>query len=146
MTILIHVSVVIQWENRVLFVQETKLINYGRWNLPGGHIEFGETVHQAALREVVEETNLAVVLLHLVGVYTGIRKPDSHAIRFVLTAIPQNNSAVAGADILAVQWFDLDELIELDDSQLVSPDMLRRIIADLKHNRVYPLETLIEPD
>lgn len=46
----------------------------------------------------------------------------------------------------AVQWFDLDELIELDDSQLVSPNMLRRIISDLKQNRVYPLETLVEPD
>lgn len=108
MTILIHVSVAIKWENRVLFVQETKPVNYGCWNLPGGHVEFGETLHQAAVREVAEETGLEVTLSHLVRIYTGIRQPDSHAIRFVFTAKPQNNLAVAGADILAVRWFDLD--------------------------------------
>ncbi|WP_088892093.1 NUDIX hydrolase [Leptolyngbya ohadii] len=146
MTILIHVSVAIQSENRVLLVQETKPQHHGCWNLPGGHVEFGETLYQAALREVAEETRLTIALSHLVGVYTGIRKPDSHAIRFVFAATPQNTSAIAGADILAVRWFDLDECLELEPSQLVSPAILRRIINDLKQNRAYPLEVLIEPD
>lgn len=129
----------------MLLVQETKPINYGRWNLPGGHVEFGETLHQAALREVAEETNLRITLSHLVGIYTDIRKPDSHAIRFVFAATPQNTSAVAGADILAVQWFDLDECLELDHAQLVSPEMLCRSLTDLKQKCFYPLEVLVEP-
>lgn len=55
MAILIHVSVAIQKHDWILLVQEQKQENHGRWNLPGGHLELGETVQDGALCEVREE-------------------------------------------------------------------------------------------
>jgi ADP-ribose pyrophosphatase YjhB (NUDIX family) len=42
----------------------------GLWGLPGGYVEIGETVAQAALREVEEETGFAIELGRLIGVYS----------------------------------------------------------------------------
>lgn len=138
------VSVVIHQNSHVLFVQERTLPHYGLWNLPGGHVEVGETIQHGARREVVEETGLHVTLSGLVGIYTAMRPPDRRAIRFVFTAIPNSGSLTAGHDILDVRWFRPGELVGLPDSNLVHPAMLRRIITDLLHNRHYPLETLVE--
>jgi len=86
MSIPIHVSVVIREGNRVLFVQEADPRCYGRWNLPGGHLEHGETLQQAARREVLEETGLRVELSALLGVYTDLRLPAIDTLRFVFSA------------------------------------------------------------
>jgi len=69
----IFVSVAIRDADRVLLVQEGKQESLGLWNLPGGHLEFGETLQAGAAREVKEETGLEVSLSGLIGAYTWIR-------------------------------------------------------------------------
>jgi 8-oxo-dGTP diphosphatase len=44
--------------------------NRGRWSMPGGFVDLGESVEQAAVREAKEETNLHITISHLVGVYS----------------------------------------------------------------------------
>jgi ADP-ribose pyrophosphatase YjhB (NUDIX family) len=144
MPISITVSVAVRAGDRVLVVQEMKPAHYGRWNLPGGHVEFGETIQQAARREVAEETGLSVALVGLIGVYNIVYKPDRLGVRFVFTASAGGATPIAGHDILDLQWRRLDELDGLPDAQLVHAPVLRRILADLKQNRRYPLETLVE--
>ncbi len=86
----------------------------GRWALPGGAIEIGETADQAVVREVQEETGYQVEVIRLVGVYsdprhTTIRYPDGNINAYV--AIAFECRITGGAPSLsdetsAVDWFD----------------------------------------
>lgn len=69
------------------------------WALPGGFVDVGETVEEAAVREALEETGLRVVLTGLLGVYSDpMRDPRQHTISTVFTALAENPEAMAGAD------------------------------------------------
>ncbi len=140
--ILIHVSVALQKQNRFLLVQEKKPHNYGRWNLPGGHLEHGETIQQGAIREVLEETNLHVKLSKLAGIYTSIHQPDYHAIRFIFTAKCDDIIPTPGDDILNIGWHSLAELEAMRDANLVGGKKLRVILHNVECGPLLPLSVL----
>jgi len=141
----IHVSVALYADLRLLLVQEEKPENHGKWNLPGGHLEFEEAIQDGARREAREETHLEVRLTGLLGVYTSIR-PGYHAIRFVFLAEPVSGVAAAGHEVLAVHAFPLEEIEAMPDEILVSPQGLRQIIRDLRDGKSAPLSHLYEPN
>ena len=57
---IVGVGVVVWRGDRVLLIQRGKAPRQGQWSLPGGAQELGETVVEAAVREVLEETGLAI--------------------------------------------------------------------------------------
>lgn len=63
--------IILNDKNQVLL---QKRADVGLWGIPSGHVEIGETVADAAVREVKEETNLDVKVQKLIGVYSD---PDS---------------------------------------------------------------------
>lgn len=67
----ITADVIAEVGDRIALI-ERKNIPYG-WAIPGGFVDFGETVEQAAIREALEETSLDVELRALLGVYS---RPD----------------------------------------------------------------------
>jgi ADP-ribose pyrophosphatase YjhB (NUDIX family) len=146
MSILIHVSVIVCRGDRILLVQESKPDRYGMWNLPGGHLEQGETIVQGMQREVLEETGLDVRPCAVVGVYTGFWEPDGHAIRFVSLATTDGDAVAGAPEILAVRWIEPREIHGMDDAELVGAETLRRIVADLLSGASYPLDLLVEPE
>ena len=141
----LHVSVVLNWEGRVLLLQEADE-DYGLWNLPGGHIEATETVQEAAVREAFEETGLSVTLDALLGVFTGKSGRARTSVRFVFAATILENSGAEkpGDDILSLRWFSPEEVAALDDSALVSPYCLRRILTNEANGARYPLDFIVE--
>jgi len=75
------------------------------WAIPGGFVDYGETIEQAARREALEETGLEVSLVELLGVYSDpVRDPRQHtmSVVYVATAI---GTAIAGDDAKALQLF-----------------------------------------
>ncbi|MBV9011353.1 MAG: NUDIX hydrolase [Pseudonocardiales bacterium] len=60
-------AVVFDHAGRLLLVRRANEPGRGRWSVPGGRVEPGETDHQAVIREVAEETGLAVEIARLLG-------------------------------------------------------------------------------
>lgn len=61
-------SAVIFRDSRILLVQRAKEPGRGRYSLPGGRVEWGETIEQAVHREVAEETGITVEIIRLAGI------------------------------------------------------------------------------
>lgn len=88
----------------------------GRWALPGGHVDKGETSRAAAARELAEETSVEVdpAALKQLGVYDEPgRDPRGRYVTVAYTLIVDRVVPAAGDDARAAGWFPLNELPEL---------------------------------
>ena len=123
------VDIIIEFPDGILLIKR-KNEPYG-WALPGGFVDYGETVEAAAIREALEETGLDILNLRLVGCYSDPqRDPRQHTISTVFAA-KAAGIPTAGDDAAEVAVVPLSSL----------PDQLcfdhEKIIADyaaLKRN------------
>ena len=79
---LVGVGAVIFDADSVLLVRRAKAPQAGEWSLPGGAVELGETLGDAIVREVAEETGLRVMPLQVVKVFDHIDRDAEGRIRF----------------------------------------------------------------
>ena len=64
----IIVGGIIEKDNKILMVKEAKKKCYGKWNVPAGHLENGETIFEGAIREIFEETGCKVRLKNVLPI------------------------------------------------------------------------------
>jgi 8-oxo-dGTP diphosphatase len=126
------VDTIIQMDSRILLVKRKNDPFKGYLVLPGGFVNEGERVEDAAKREVKEETSLNIELLDILGVYSDpTRDPRGHMMSTVFIAkISSNNEkvdAVAQDDAAAIEWISL----EVINTRNVGFDH-KRIISDYK--------------
>ena len=90
---------------RVLLVRRKFPPFQGQYALPGGFVEIGETVEEAARRELAEETGVKAGRLQLVGVYSDPKRdPRGHTCSAVFLAHAPRARPEAGDDAAAAEW------------------------------------------
>lgn len=111
---LLTVDSVIFIHHRIVLIRRKNPPFQGKWALPGGFVEVGETVENAAVRETLEETGLKVQLLSLLGVYSDpVRDPRGHTVSVVYIAKPLGGELRGADDAAEARLFSPDELPEL---------------------------------
>ena len=139
----VTVATVVKRDNRFLMVEE---MSNGQIviNQPAGHLEYGESLLDAACRETLEETGWSVSLVALLGVMHWERDdPDRVIIRFsfVAEAIEQGEGAVIDPDIRAVHWLTAEEIKTQHLFKVRSPLVLESLKWHDSGVR-FPLESL----
>jgi len=97
----------------VLLIRRGKEPYAGMWALPGGHVEAGETVANAAARELAEETGLTVDWLRPVGWYSAPgRDPRGRYVSAAFVAwMPPMSDPVAADDAAAAEWVPVESAL-----------------------------------
>ncbi|WP_313431561.1 NUDIX domain-containing protein [Siminovitchia terrae] len=111
------VAVIIFNEQNQVLLQ--KRADVGLWGIPSGHIEIGETVSEAAIREVKEETNLDIRIKKLIGVYSDVNSqiftyPNGKIVHFItscfLAEITGGELRCNSDESLEINFFGLEDL------------------------------------
>jgi len=134
---IIGVGAIIIADGRVLLVKRGHPPIEGQWSLPGGALEIGELVREAAVREAQEETGLIVEPGELLGVFDRVlRNPEQrvqyHYVLIDFLCQPVGGELRAASDAAEVRWFTPEELPGLnlaDDTHEVILKGFQKLIA-----------------
>ena len=112
---LVGVGAIIIENARVLLVKRAHPPIQGQWSIPGGVLEVGELVREAAVREAREETGLIVEPGELLGVYDRILHNHEQRVQYHYVLVdflcrPVGGELLAASDAAEVRWFTRQEL------------------------------------
>lgn len=117
------IGVVCRKGDSVLLVKRGREPLKGRWSIPGGKLDFGETVREAALRELAEETGVTARITRLIDVVDSIMD-GQHYVLIDFEAEWVSGEPTAADDAEEARFFPLDEALKR-----VEWDETRRVIA-----------------
>lgn len=116
---IVGVGVVVWHDERVLLIKRGKPPRAGHWSLPGGAQQLGETLAEAAKREVREETGIDIELGDIIATLDMIDRDQAGRVRHHYTLVDFVAEGLeaklqAGDDALDARWFSRDEIDQLD--------------------------------
>ena len=119
---MVGVGAIVIKDGKVLLVKRGIAPSKGLWAIPGGSVELGETLQEAAEREIMEETGLAIRAVKPVYTFDFIERDDSGKIRFHFTIVDIMADYISGTpkgadDALEARWVSPEELKELPMSK-----------------------------
>lgn len=129
-------AVITAEDDKIIFIRRKNPPYQGSWALPGGFVEYGETVEEAVLREVKEETGISIEIQELLGVYSYPgRDPRGHMITVCFLALKTEGYLKADTDAAEVSSFTVHEALEMDlafDHHEILKDAIKRCKTRIK--------------
>jgi ADP-ribose pyrophosphatase YjhB (NUDIX family) len=128
------VGVIIREDDRIVLIRRDQEPAKGTWTFPGGAVELGESLHDAARREALEETGLRVELGDVVTVIDHVARDEAGRVRYHYVIVdyfarPVGGSLQSATDVSDARWFclaDLDGLDMTEKAGELARDLLSR--------------------
>jgi 8-oxo-dGTP pyrophosphatase MutT (NUDIX family) len=125
----VAVSTVVYWvASKTILV--LKRSDNGKWNFPGGKVEPGENLEEAAAREVLEETGLSIKPSRIVHVFSNATDDNGTFVFVIFTAATANSDVKLNKEHSEYRWVNYEQLVEQ-----IAPDALPRLVAFAKSER-----------
>lgn len=131
----IRVAVIIRKDNKVLLVEHQK-DGQKYWLLPGGGVEYGESLAECAVRELKEETNLDIKTGSLAFIADSIAPDNSrHVVHVVFYAQELGGHLQVGQEerLYTAKYVDIDKL----NSLVIYPPISKDIVEAVKNEKTY---------
>lgn len=127
----VAVGAIVIKDEKILLVKRNKAPHKDLWAIPGGSAELGETLQQAAEREVHEETGLTIKAGTPVYTFDLIERDDAGNIRFHYVIVDLEAEYISGElrpadDALDARWFTPEEIEHISTSGSTR-DLLQKI-------------------
>jgi 8-oxo-dGTP diphosphatase len=124
------VGAVVFKEGKILAIKRSKEPGKGKWSIPGGRVELGETVYEAARRETLEECSIEIEIERVLDSVDNIIRDEEGRIKYHFVIIDLLARYVSGeiraqSDAEACRWVTPQELVKLDITPMLR-DMLER--------------------
>lgn len=124
------VGCVVEKDGKYLLVQEKQKKVYGLWNLPAGHVDKGESLEDAAIRETKEESGYDVKIIKEVGVYhPTYNRPVFHVYQAVIVG---GDLVIQEDEILDAQWFTSEEILQMQSNNELRSDWMVDAIQKIR--------------
>jgi len=139
-------TLVLHNEQLLMVKRTAKLLEGGKWGIIGGFVDRDETIAQAALREIYEETGWEVQKLTLLTVIDRPDRPneDRQNVSFVYFAEAVKQTGQPDWESDEVRWFDLDDLPPRDQIAFDHADSIDLYRQYRRHNLTLPLLNRID--
>lgn len=126
--------IVMDDKNRILLGRRAGGKYKGLWCIPCGYVEYEEDVHEAAIREFKEETNLDIQLIRVYSVNSNFHDPKKHTVGVWFLARITGGALKAGDDLDAAEYFELNNLPPL--AFPTDHIVINQLRKDLERNRL----------
>lgn len=138
--IVLVVSVSIMRDGKVLMVKENKPAVRNKWNFPGGRIEQGEHILEAARREAKEETGYDIELTGTTGIYNFNSDTNHQVIMFHFIGETVGGILqIDGSEIMDCAWITASELLIPGFIELRDAGVIKQITNNLITGKQYSL-------
>jgi 8-oxo-dGTP diphosphatase len=129
----VGVGAVVLHRGKVLLVRRGRPPSAGRWSLPGGLVELGETTVEAVKRELMEECGIVIDVVDVAGVLDRVVHDDAGRVRYhyVLVdflASTASDAVTAGSDADEACWVDTGEVERMEVTEGLM-NMIQRALA-----------------
>jgi mutator protein MutT len=116
---LVGVGAIIIKDGKILLEKRKSEPGRGKWSIPGGLVELGESISQTVVREVAEETGLEVYALELIDVVDNVVRDENGEVKYHFVIIDyfvklKGGNVKASSDAEELRWVSLDEVEKYD--------------------------------
>lgn len=136
--IIVGVGGIVIKDNKVLLVRHTYGQFKGKWIIPGGHVETGENIDDAVLREIKEETSTETRVKNIISI-RSIILPDGNSEIYIVFLLDYVSGTPTsdGIENDAAAFFDIDKVINDENVVYLSRYLIKKVLTHT-YNKLSP--------